>query len=207
MLKRALEKEIICICKVKSKHSDKLIECHTESCNRWKYFHLSCLSYKWMPNNAKKTWQCSFCKVRITGKSVPETKLENNTDSGDTDSGIYLGWESVDFDDRIDLFQSDVCNPDVVITKLTTGQAEKTASVAQLTDEHFELVRSPDGWLDCKIIHQVHVYLSEIYPSIQGFQRPTFGPCKNFVTGEVIQILHTGNYHWVCVSSKGVCEA
>ena len=103
------------------------------------------------------------------------------------------------------MFQSDVCNPDVVITKVTTGQAEKTAPLAQLTDEHFELVHSPDGWLDYNIVHQVHVYICEINPSIRGFQRPTLGPCKNFdvVTGEFIQILHTGNYHWVCVSSIG----
>ena len=105
-----------------------------------------------MPNNAMKTWQCSFRKVRITSKSVPQTKLENNTDNEDTDSEINLGWESVNFDDPIDLFESDVCNPGVVITKVTTGQAEKTAPLAKLTDEHFELVRSPDGWLDCDIM-------------------------------------------------------
>ena len=31
------------------------------------------------------------------------------------------------------------------------------------------------------------------------------GPVRNFdvVSGEFIQILHTGNYHWVCVSSIG----
>ena len=158
-----------------------------------------------MPDNAKKTGQCSFCKVRITGKNVPDTKLENNTDNEDTDSKINLGWKSVDFDDPVNLFQSDVCNPGVVITKVTTGQAEKTAPLAQLTAEHFELVRSPDGWQDCNIVHQVHVYLSEINLSIRGFQRPTLGPCKNFdvITGEFIQILHTGNYHWVCVSSIG----
>ena len=79
------------------------------------------------------------------------------------------------------MFESDVCNPDVVITKVTTGQAEKTAPLAQWTDEHFELVRSPDGWIDCDIMHQVHVFLSEINPSIQGFQRPTLGPSKTLM--------------------------
>ena len=64
ILKRALEKETICICKVKAKHCEKLIECHTVSCNHEKYFHLSCLNYKWMPNNAKNIWQYSFCKVK-----------------------------------------------------------------------------------------------------------------------------------------------
>ena len=42
-------------------------------------------------------------------------------------------------------------------------------------------------------------------PLIEGFQRTTLGPIKNFdiVTGEFVQILNTGNYHWVCVSSIG----
>ena len=40
---------------------------------------------------------------------------------------------------------------------------------------------------------------------VEGFQRPTLGPVRNFtiMTGEFIQILHTGNQHWVCVSSVG----
>ena len=133
-----------------------------------------------MPNNAKKTWQCSFRKAGITSKSVPEMKLENNTDNEDTDSEINLGWEGVNFDDPIDLFESDVCNPDVAITKVTTGQAEKTAPLAQLTHEHFELVHSPDGWLDCDIIHQVHVFLSEINPSIPRLSKTNIGSMQKF---------------------------
>ena len=41
--------------------------------------------------------------------------------------------------------------------------------------------------------------------NIEGFQRPTLGPVCNFdiVSGEFVQILHTGNSHWVCVSSIG----
>lgn len=36
-------------------------------------------------------------------------------------------------------------------------------------------------------------------------QRPTLGPAHNFdvVSGEFVQILHTGSNHWVCVSSIG----
>ena len=51
----------------------------------------------------------------------------------------------------------------------------------------------------------MHILLSSENPSIEGFQRPTLGPVRNFdvVSGEFIQILHTGNYHWVCVSSIG----
>ena len=40
---------------------------------------------------------------------------------------------------------------------------------------------------------------------MEGFQWPTLGRCRNFniVSGEFIQILHTDNSHWVCVSSIG----
>ena len=45
-------------------------------------------------------------------------------------------------------------------------------------------------------------------PNVDGFQRPTLGPWRNFnvVTSDFIQILHTGNSHWVCVSSIGCPE-
>ena len=94
---------------------------------------------------------------------------------------------------------------DIVLTDVTTGQTNKTAPLVTLTDSHFKIILSPTGWLDCDIIHQVYILLSSINPSIEGFQRPTLGPVRNFdiVGGEFIQILHTGNYHWVCVSSIG----
>ena len=96
-----------------------------------------------------------------------------------------------------------------MLTDVTTGQTNKTAPLATLTGSHFKIVLSPAWWLDCDIIHQVHVLLSSINPSIEGFQRPTLGPVRNFniVGSEFIQILHTGNYHWVCVSSIGCLPA
>ena len=49
----------------------------------------------------------------------------------------------------------------------------------------------------------MHVCLKRINPAIEGFQRPTVGACRSFdiVTTDFIQILHTGDDHWVCVSS------
>ena len=91
------------------------------------------------------------------------------------------------------------------MTDVTTGQSNKTAPLSTLTDSHFKIVLSPTGWLDYDIIHQVHILHSSINLSIEGFQRPTLGPVQNFdiVDGKFLQILHTGNYHWVCVSSVG----
>ena len=49
------------------------------------------------------------------------------------------------------------------------------AALGNLTEEHYKLISSPDGWLDCDIIHQVQVYLCEINPLTEDFQWPTLG--------------------------------
>ncbi|XP_022807134.1 uncharacterized protein LOC111344187 isoform X3 [Stylophora pistillata] len=66
---------------------------------------------------------------------------------------------------------------------------------------------SSTGWLENTVIQQAHVLLKQVNPDIQGFQRPSLGPCHNFdkVHGDFVQILHTGGNHWVCASSIG-CE-
>ena len=66
-------------------------------------------------------------------------------------------------------------------------------------------ILSPTGWLDCAIIQQAQVLLKEVNPLIEGFQRTTLGPVSNFnvMSGEFIQILHTGAQHWVCISTIG----
>ena len=45
--------ESICICKAKPTPTDKLVECHGESCTNGKYFHLSCLRLKRYPNQSQ----------------------------------------------------------------------------------------------------------------------------------------------------------
>ena len=51
----------------------------------------------------------------------------------------------------------------------------------------------------------VHRYFCSKNLLIEGFQRPTLGPVRDFsiVSGELVQIVHTGQNHWVCVSSVG----
>ena len=52
----------ICICKAKPTSTDKLVQCHGESCRNGKYFHLACLNLKRMPNNQRTTWKCPACE-------------------------------------------------------------------------------------------------------------------------------------------------
>ena len=57
----------------------------------------------------------------------------------------------------------------------------------------------------CHSILECCVTFSGVKLSIRSFVLFTFGPVQNFdiVGGEFIQIIHTSNYHWVCVSSTG----
>ena len=138
-----------------------------------------------MPNNYQTTWKCSECNKGATFHSA--TTLTKYCSSSDSSSGEG--------------------ESDISITKVTHGSSGKSSSLRNLTDSHFDFIFSPTGWLDCDIIHQAQVLLHGENSSIEGFQWPTLGPVRNFdvVSGEFIQILHTGHSHWVCVSSIG-CE-
>ena len=136
-----------------------------------------------MPNNALRTWECIGCKSG--GKGNLNTK------------------EAKEAKDSLHACKLD--NEDVIITGISTGLTEKSASLAKLNEEHYKLILFPHGWLDCDIVHAVHVWLRKINPGVEGLRRPTLGPCRNFnqVNCEFIQILHTGDKHWVCIASVG----
>ena len=54
---RAQVKESICVCLAKPYNGDKLIECHSDSCNDGTFFHMSCLNYKRKQNLYKPCMQ------------------------------------------------------------------------------------------------------------------------------------------------------
>ena len=78
-------------------------------------------------------------------------------------------------------------NSDISFVKETNTPSSKHAPLGNLGQREFDTIISPKGWLDCTIIHAAHILLQQINPAISGF----------------VQILHTGNNHWVCVSSVG----
>ena len=67
-----------------------------------------------------------------------------------------------------------------------------TGALANLEESDYHIILDPFGWLNCDIIHRAQVLLHEANSSIEGFQRPTLGPVRNFnvVSGEFIQLLH-----------------
>ena len=80
---------------------------------------------------------------------------------------------------------------------------EKYEPEGKLGQYEYGLIASPNGWLDCVIIHEAHIMLKRIRKGIQGFHRPTLGSVRQFdiMTGPFIQIVHINNNHWVCFSS------
>lgn len=127
-----------------------------------------------MPNNAITNWECTVCKSR--GKTEQSKKVVNDSFNTSDDG--------------------------VVMTGVSKRSSEKSALLAMLIDGHYRLILSPDVWLDCDFIHEVHVCLRNINPDVEGLQGPTFDPVKNFnqVIREYVQNLHTCNAHCVCVS-------
>ena len=103
------------------------------------------------------------------------------------------------------LIDSDGESDDVEIVAESVGETDKYSRLGNLKETDHQIILNPVGWLTCDIIQEAHVLLSQVNTAVQGFQRPTLGPVRNFdvMTSEFVQILHTGSDHWVCVSSIG----
>ena len=99
-----------------------------------------------------------------------------------------------------------VANSDNV--KASTCNSVSTPNNGNLNNRHFKRILSPTGWLDDDIILEVHINLKKIDPTMQGLQDPILGPVRQFrrVGNPFVQILYTGNYHWVCISSVGCSD-
>ena len=80
---------------------------------------------------------------------------------------------------------------------------DKYAPEGKLDQLEYNLIDSPNGWLDCVIFHEAHIILKRICNNIQGFQRPTLGPVRQFdiMTGPFIQVVNINNNHWICFST------
>jgi len=155
-----------------------------------------------MPNNSKTTWQCSACKKKTKQRAKATTCTSSDTVSVPTKSTSHYNVIGSDDDDDCG---GDDDDDDVSITRVTVGEVDKQNTLAKLDENDHQTVLSPTGWLTCDIIKQAQVLLQKENSAIEGFHRPTLGSASNFnvVSGEFVQILHTGSDHWVCVSSIG----
>ena len=72
-------------------------------------------------------------------------------------------------------------------------------------DARDESLITKNGLLTDMHIGTVQNLIHEQFPHIKGFQPTTLGVVGQFeiMDGDFIQILHTGNCHWICVSNMG----
>ena len=94
---------------------------------------------------------------------------------------------------------------EISITMETTGTVNKFSALATLDCSDYDIINDSSGWLTCDIVKAVQVLLQQVNPLLEGLQHPTLGFVRNFdvVSGEFIQIIHTGSDQLVCVSSIG----
>ena len=193
------------------------------------------MSYKRYPSNARTTWLCYNCKITApksrpstpaqgdydlvgepaeTPDSVMSASIINDSSSQSDDlkanspaTPINTGANMPqDSDVEGESFPNPDPDPNVLFVKeIVNTDVNKMGSLGNLTQREFALMEDTHGWLDCSIIHQAQIYLKQLNPNIEGFQRPTLGPIRAFdiISGEFIQILNTGGNHWVCLSSIG----
>ena len=66
-----------------------------------------------------------------------------------------------------------------------------------------EIVLSPTGWLNDRIINAAQTLLKNQFPELSGFQDVGLGQVMNFTIefGEFIQIVHSPLNHWVTIST------
>ena len=138
-----------------------------------------------MPKNYKTIWQCAACKRPDKSVSPPTTCASS---ANDTSSSVSAPVPSTSTSCITSDSDSD-SEDDIEIIKETEGKIDKQGTLANLADSDY-LIIDANGWLNCDLIQQAHVLLHNVNMSIEGFQRPTLGPVRNFdvVTSEFIQI-------------------
>ena len=137
--------------------------------------------------NLESDKDCTITEI----SEAPTTRSSLSADN--TDSGSSSGNVNLELD------------KDCTITGIFESNSERMKPLKKLDASDCANILTKDYWLDCDIIQNAHVCLQKVNPLIEGFQRPTLGPVRNFniASSEFVQILHTGNAHWVCVSSVG----
>ena len=93
---------------------------------------------------------------------------------------------------------------EIEITKETTGNVDKYGPLVKLQKLDYDVVNDSSGWLNGDIVQAAQKLIQDINPLLEGLQRPPLGSVRNFdvVSGEFVQILHTGSNHWVCISNS-----
>ena len=78
-------------------------------------------------------------------------------------------------------------------------------SLYVLNEKDRQLITSPTGWLDDRIIQASQLLLAQHFPDIEGLQSPTLEQIQGFRvhSGEFLQLLNVRRSHWILVSNVG----
>ncbi|CAH3127669.1 unnamed protein product [Porites lobata] len=224
IISEGLKMNSICTYKTVANKNDKLVKCTNVDCPNGMFFHLPCLGRKRMPNN-NKVWFCPACMMSNAQKPTEGTAPKPAAMHVTTNTRPTVTYVSTNSKPTVTHVSTNT-KPMPAVTHATT-KAEPTESSGseevtivktvlkkmpprdkygpegKLGKYEYDLISSPNGWLDCVIIHEAHILLKKISTSIQGFQRPTLGPVHQFdiMTRPFIQIVNINNNHWECFSS------
>ena len=98
-------------------------------------------------------------------------------------------------------------------TKQTDMPADKPAvwiknSLYVQNEKDRQLITSPTGWLDDRIIQASQLLLAQHFPDIEGLQPPTLEQIQGFRvhSGEFLQLVNVRHSHWILVSNVGCDE-
>ena len=104
---------------------------------------------------------CFGCitKKSCSLKTCESESTEKNNQEENTNLGLLLDADDTD---------------DIILTNVTTGSTSvnKEAKLANLTQAHFDIIKSSTDWLDCDIIHMAQVLLQNINQTLMGFKNP-----------------------------------
>ena len=137
------------------------MKCHNLLCENEQFFHLACLNFKRMPNNALTTWQCMGCKSGNKGKLNTKEAEEAKDSLHACKSG----------------------NKDVIITGISACRPYLNVSIP-----------CKAGLIVISFMQYMYV-LEKLTLELRVYRDQLWAP--------LIQILHTGEKHWVCVASVG----
>lgn len=162
MMGRALRLDRVCNCQAVPLQSGKLLECHSEDCQSGKFFHLTCIGYKKMPNNSKTTWKCTNCKkgnakpcndsseVQVsTGQEISVSTTTCSSESHDIEPEVI----ELDMYNAQDSDSEEESADEIEVTMVTTCESETHRSLRNLNEQDYQLIMSPHGWLDGAVIH------------------------------------------------------
>ena len=130
---------------------------------------------------------------------TPTAPKRSMTDKTTTDSG---GSQKAD--------TSMVPLADTITTDLSNDSQSRDSptvwvqnSLYTLHGTYRQLILSPSGWLNDKIVHASQMLLTQHFPDTDGLEPPTLEQIQAFQLhfGEFVQLLNVRNSHWIVVSN------